>query len=159
MGTLGKALGAAGGYICGSRALIDSLINGARTFIFSTAPVPAASAAARAAIELVQSDEGRVRANTAWARVDHLKNGLVNLGWALPTVRSAIIPLLIGNELEATDSATALREQGVFIPAIRYPTVARGQARLRLTVTAAHGPQDIDHLLRVLPEIKCRNRK
>src|SRR5205085_125547 len=101
MGTLGKALGAAGGYICGSRVLIDFLINRARTFIFSTAPVPAATAAAAAAIHLVQSDEGQSRRNQLWARVDQVKNGLIAAGFALPPVRSAIVPLLVGDEARA----------------------------------------------------------
>ena len=69
MGTLGKALGASGGYICGSRALIDFLVNRARSFIFSTAPVPAAAAAATAGIRLVQSHEGEARRKSLWARV------------------------------------------------------------------------------------------
>src|SRR2546425_576488 len=77
MGTLGKALGAVGGYICGSRVLIDYLVNRARTFIFSTAPVPAAAAAATAAIHFIESDEGQMRRNQLWARVDQGKNGLI----------------------------------------------------------------------------------
>ena len=143
MGTLGKALGAAGGYICGSRPLIDLLINRARSFIFSTAPVPAASAAATAAIRLVQSEEGEVLRARLWKNVDHTKNTLINAGWALPPVQSAIIPLMVGDESKAVELAAALREQNIFTPAIRYPTVARGAARLRLTVTAAHTAEDI----------------
>jgi 8-amino-7-oxononanoate synthase len=143
MGTLGKALGAAGGYICSSRPLIDLLVNRARSFIFSTAPVPAAAAAATAAIRLVQSDEGEVHRARLWQNVDQTKNALINAGWPLPPVQSAIIPLMVGDELKAVELATALRGQHMLIPAIRYPTVARGAARLRLTVTAAHTPEDI----------------
>ena len=156
MGTLGKALGAAGGFICGSRALIELLINRARTFIFSTAPVPAASAAARAAVQLVQSDEGQRRRHSLWARVDQLKNGLVKLGWSLPAVRSAIIPLIIGDETKAVELSAALRERGIFIPAIRYPTVARGQARLRLTASAEHTDDGIGQLISALRSIANR---
>src|SRR6266446_5336626 len=157
MGTLGKALGAAGGYICGSRVLIDYLVNRARGFIFSTAPVPAAAAAA--AIHLVQSDEGQTRRNQLWARVDQVKNGLIAAGFVLPPVRSAIIPLMIGEETRAVEAAAALREQGVFVPAIRYPTVARGQARLRLTVSAAHAAADVSQLVTAVSNLKleiCR---
>ncbi len=150
MGTLGKALGAAGGYICGSRALIDLLINRARSFIFSTAPVPAAAAAATAAIRFVQSGEGEVRRALLWQQVDAVKNAVINSGRALPPVQSPILPLLIGDETAAVNAATALREQGVFIPAIRYPTVAKGEARLRLTVTAAHTGADIAELQNAL---------
>jgi 8-amino-7-oxononanoate synthase len=159
MGTLGKALGAAGGYICGSRVLIDYLVNRARTFIFSTAPVPAAAAAATAALHLIQSDEGQMRRNQLWARVDQVKNGLIATGFVLPAVRSAIIPLLIGDETRAVEAAAALHEQGVFLPAIRYPTVGRGQARLRLTVSAAHAAADVSQLVTAVSNLKleiCR---
>jgi len=147
MGTLGKAVGAAGGYICGPRVLTDFLVNRARSFIFSTAPVPASAAAARAGIELIQSAEGESRRQAVWQRVDQLKNGLIEGAWPLPVVRSAILPLLIGDETKAAEIAAALRAAEVFIPAIRYPTVARGEARLRLTVTATHTAADLAQLL------------
>ncbi len=146
MGTLGKALGAAGGYIAGSRPLIELLIHRARSFVFSTAPVPAQSAAATAALALVQSAEGETLRQRCWANVDAVKNRIIQAGWPLPPVRSAILPLAVGDEREAVALATALHERGLLIPAIRYPTVARGQARLRLTVTAAHRASDIDAL-------------
>ncbi len=157
MGTLGKACGAAGGYICGSRALIDFLVNRARSFIFSTAPIPAAAAAARAGIEVIRSAEGEVLRQRLWLVVDRLKNILTETGWALPPVRSAILPLLVGREEKATTLAAALRQRGVFVPAIRYPTVARGKARLRLTVTAAHTAADVTVLSDALSEAKTAN--
>src|SRR6266404_1635761 len=95
MGTLGKALGSSGGYICGPRVLIDYLINRARSFIFSTAPVPAAAAAARAAVELVQSAEGKTRCEKLTSLADQLKTGLAQTGWPA-TAAIAIIPLIIG---------------------------------------------------------------
>jgi 7-keto-8-aminopelargonate synthetase-like enzyme len=147
MGTLGKALGAAGGFICGSRPLIDLLINRARPFIFSTAPSPAQSGAALAAVQIIQSQEGEDRRALLWSRVDQLKNGFVGSAWSPPVVRSAILPIMIGEEAHAVDLASKLRAAGVFIPAIRYPTVARGEARLRLTVTASHTPADVEELL------------
>ncbi|HKI72460.1 MAG TPA: 8-amino-7-oxononanoate synthase [Verrucomicrobiae bacterium] len=156
MGTLGKALGSAGGYLCGSRTLIDYLVNRARSFIFSTAPVPAAVAAATAAVQLIQSDEGELRRKQLWARVDQVKNGLIAAGFVLPPVRSAIIPLVLGDEAKAVEAAAALREQGVLIPAVRYPTVARGQARLRLTVSAAHAAADAAQLVAVLSTLKSK---
>ena len=140
MGTLGKALGASGGYICGSRALVDFLVNRARSFIFSTAPVPAAAAAASAGIRLVQSNEGKSRCNWLWELVRQFDSKSA----------SAIIPILIGNESKAVAAAAKLREQNVFIPAIRYPTVARGAARLRVTLTAAHSAEDVSELLAAL---------
>ncbi len=140
MGTLGKAIGAAGGYICGSRKLIDFLVNRARPFIFSTAPVPAAAAAASAGLRFVQSEAGERRCQSLWKRVGELVSFL-----ALPSTapRSAIIPIHVGGENEAVEAASSLRKQGIFIPAVRYPTVARGSARLRLTVTATHSPEDV----------------
>ena len=147
MGTLGKALGSAGGYICGARPLIDLLINSARSFIFSTAPVPAAAAAAAAAVRVVESAEGELRRQQLWARVDQVKNGLIAGRFPLPVIRSPIIPLIVGPEAKAMDMAAALRAAGVFIPAVRFPTVARGEARLRLTVTAAHTPEDVEEMV------------
>jgi len=137
MGTLGKALGASGGFICGSRRLIDFLINRARSFIFSTAPVPAAAAAATAALHFVQSDSGKARRDSLWQRCKQFNANCV----------SAIHPLIIGDESKAVELAARLRSQGIHIPAIRYPTVARGAARLRVTLTAGHSAEDVAGLL------------
>jgi 8-amino-7-oxononanoate synthase len=142
MGTLGKALGSAGGYIAGSRTLIDLLINKARSFVFSTAPPPAASAAALEAVHLVRSGGaagllGKLRANIA-----ALRQGF-------PTVaheQSPILPWVLGAEERALELAEILREHGIFVPAIRYPSVARGKARLRFTVSAAHSATEVERL-------------
>ncbi|MDG1833441.1 MAG: 8-amino-7-oxononanoate synthase [Verrucomicrobiota bacterium] len=152
MGTLGKALGAAGGYICGSNELVDLLRHRARSFVFSTAPMPAQAAAARAGIKVLESAEGEERRTRLWSLVDELKNGLIELGWQLPVVQSAILPLMVGAEAEAIALSEQLLEAGVFVPPIRYPTVARGHARLRITVSAAHSSDDIKKLLEVLGE-------
>jgi 7-keto-8-aminopelargonate synthetase-like enzyme len=157
MGTLGKALGAAGGYICGPRPLIDLLINRARSFIFSTAPVPAAAAAATAAIRLVQSPEGGALCEQLWSRVDEVRRQLPAGPWRLLPSRSAILPLVVGGEQPAVAIAAELRARGVFIPAIRYPTVARGRARLRLTVTATHTGQDLAELFGALAGAAAAN--
>jgi 7-keto-8-aminopelargonate synthetase-like enzyme len=162
MGTLGKALGAAGGYICGSRTLIQYLVNRARTFLFSTSPVPAAVAAATAGIRFVQSTAGQQRRHLLWQRVSDLRSALANQAPgprtpALDALRSplpgAIIPLLVGDENRAVQISAALRSRGIFIPAIRYPTVARGQARLRLTLTAGHSLADLEQLLAALQSL------
>lgn len=153
MGTLGKALGASGGYICGSRALIDYLVNRARSFIFSTAPVPAAAAAATAGIKLVQSGEGQARNEQLWTHVAEFHSALRTPHSALP---SAILPLIIGDETKAVATANSLREQGLFVPAIRYPTVARGSARLRITLTAARATADVSELTQALATLAIR---
>jgi 8-amino-7-oxononanoate synthase len=145
MGTLGKALGASGGYICGSRALVDFLVNRARSLIFSTAPVPAAAAAARSAIEFIQSSNGEKRRKILWQRIEKLNSKLKIQNSKLS---GAIIPILIGDETKAVELASKLRAQNIFIPAIRYPTVARGAARLRVTLTAVHSSEDILQLVR-----------
>jgi 8-amino-7-oxononanoate synthase len=147
MGTLGKALGASGGYICGSRELVDFLINHARSFIFSTAPVPAAAAAATAGIRVIQSSEGDALRKSLFERVRELTSSIE----VQPSAgSSAIVPFMIGDEKAATTAAEQLREQHIFIPAIRYPTVARGAARLRITLSAAHSRADVDLLIRGL---------
>ncbi len=143
MGTLGKAVGASGGYICGARKLIDLLINRARTFIFSTAPVPAAAAAARAGIQMIQSASGQRRCKLLWDRVAQFQTG-ARSGKAQP---SAIIPVLLGEEALAMQTASHLMEHGMFVPAVRFPTVPRGKARLRVTLSAGHTKADIDQLL------------
>ena len=150
MGTLGKAVGAAGGYICGPRVLIDFLINRARSFVFSTAPVPAAAAAAAAGVRLLQSPGGETRRKLLWQRVAELQS---KIGNRKPGVPSAIIPVLIGDEARAVAVSAALREEGFFVPAIRYPTVARGHARLRVTLTAAHTAEEVGLLAAKLNQV------
>ena len=164
MGTLGKALGASGGFICGRRALIDFLVNRARSFIFSTAPVPAAAAAAAAGIQIAQSSEGEKRRENLRECVKQCRTGvapvsnLLNIGDrrdACPTP-GAIIPIILGDEAKAVAAAAQLREQDIFVPAIRFPTVARGAARLRITLTAGHSSEDVSMLARALEPIVNR---
>ncbi|HEX7617870.1 MAG TPA: 8-amino-7-oxononanoate synthase [Verrucomicrobiae bacterium] len=153
MGTLGKALGASGGYVCGSRTLIDYLVNRARSFIFSTAPVPAAAAAAIAAVQFVQSSQGESRQTQLRARVVEFQSQIANRKSPIP---GAIIPILIGDEFKAVEAAAKLRERNIFVPAIRYPTVARGKARLRVTLTASHSADDVATLKQALGQIVNR---
>ena len=144
MGTLGKAIGASGGYICGSRPLIELLVNRARSFIFSTAPVPAAAAAAITGIQLAQSGEGDSRRNVLR---EHVKA-------FTPQFTSAIIPFVLGDESKAVETSAWLRQQGIYVPAIRYPTVARGSARLRITLSAAHSADEVATLVQALNQIQ-----
>ena len=145
MGTLGKALGVSGGYIAGSRTLIDFLINRARSFIFSTAPSPAVAAACRAALRIVQSPEGESLKVRLWENIRLLVTSL-----EIPNATSAIIPLILGSEVRAMARATLLSDAGFFVPAIRYPTVPRQTARLRITLSAAHEPDQIRDLAAAL---------
>jgi len=152
MGTIGKAFGASGGYVCGSRVLIDYLINRARSFIFSTAPVPAAAAAAKVALQIVQSPEGEMLRFQLQRNIANFKSAISIQQSTIPT---AILPLILGDETLALSTATKLRNRNIFVPAIRYPTVARGAARLRITFTAAHSAADIAELSHALGEMKA----
>ena len=152
MGTLSKALGASGGYICGTQTLIDFLVNRARNFIFSTAPVPAASAAALEAIKFVRSEKGALRCSSLWERVAEFNAQYISQSLPVKT-RSAIIPIMVGAADASIQNAKELRNAGFFVPAIRYPTVARGKARLRISISAAHSPADIAKLTAALRQI------
>jgi len=154
MGTLGKTLGASGGYVCGSRALVDFLVNHARSFIFSTAPAPAAAAAATAGIMLVQSGEGESRRNRLFDLVEEAECSIDGFKKHLDDLWTPILPLILGDEMKAVAAATKLREQDLFVPAIRYPTVARGAARLRITLSAAHTGSDVAALVHALGDLK-----
>ena len=138
MGTLGKALGVSGGYIAGSRLLIDLLVNRARSFIFSTAPSPAIAAACRAALRIVKSREGDGLRAKLQENLCLLAEGL-----KIPVPPSAIVPLVLGSEERALAASSRVLEAGFFVPAIRYPTVPRNTARLRITMSAAHRTEQV----------------
>ncbi|MCP5521969.1 MAG: 8-amino-7-oxononanoate synthase [Verrucomicrobiales bacterium] len=146
MATLGKALGSAGGAICGSPTLIDFLINRARSLVYSTAPVPAAAAAAKAAVDFLATPAGAARVRRLWNNVAAMRERIRILGWPLPPAPSPIIPIILGEEHVAVAAATALRERDILLPAVRHPTVPRGRARLRLTLSAAHTEAELDQL-------------
>jgi len=157
MGTLSKALGSSGGYICGSRTLIDWLINRARSFIYSTAPPPATAAAGLAAVDFLASPSGEERRLLLWQRINLMQQLLPRASAKGEDVaaRSAIFPLIVGDEKAALDLAVALQSEGFLVPAIRYPTVARGAARLRITVTAAHHAAQIRALCDAIKRLSC----
>jgi 8-amino-7-oxononanoate synthase len=152
MGTLSKALGASGGYICGSRNLVEWLINRARSFIYSTAPAPGIAAAALAAVNFLSSAEGEGRRLLLWKRINLLRELLpmnaMNIKGS--TASSAIFPWIVGDEQAALDLASALQNEGFLVPAIRYPAVAKGSARLRITVNASHEEDQIRSLCQAI---------
>ena len=152
MGTLSKALGSVGGYVAGSRALVDWLTNRARSFIYSTAMPPGVIAASHAAVKMARSREGAKLRARLWGNIARFHAGLPERWKKHARSTSAIQSLICGEASAALAMAAALRERGFLIPAIRYPTVARGSARLRVTLSAGHGEKEIDGLNRALVE-------
>ena len=146
MGTLGKAFGSAGGYVCGSRTLIDFLVNKARSFIFSTAPTVPQVAAATAGVGICSSAEGDSLRASLQSRIAEVATAKASGALRGDAARPAIMPVILGDETRTMEAAAVLREQGLFIPAIRFPTVARGGARLRVTLTAGHTVEDVARL-------------
>ena len=145
MGTLSKAMGALGGYIAGSRALIELLINTARGFIFTTGLPPATLAAANAALDIMRSSPQLQQ--RLFSHAKHLKSALIDLGWTLLPSETQILPVVLGSPQRATNIAEALLAEGVFAPAIRTPAVPPDTSRLRLTVMATHTEAEIQQAI------------
>jgi 8-amino-7-oxononanoate synthase len=151
MGTLGKALGSSGAFVAAEAVLIETLIQHARTYIYTTAMPPAAASAALAALRIVR-EEGWRRQRLG-CLVQRLRVGLEHLGLPLLPSRSPVQPLLLGDASRALERAAGLRARGLLVPAIRPPTVPQGSARLRITLSAAHEDADVDRLLDALAEL------
>ncbi|MED3562630.1 8-amino-7-oxononanoate synthase [Bacillus xiapuensis] len=145
IGTLSKAVGTEGGFVAGSKVLIDFLLNHARTFIFQTAMPPAICAASYAAIEVIE--ESNEKRQKLFSNVKEIKTSLVEMGFVVMGDLTPIIPVIIGDATEAVIFAEKLQENGIFSPAIRPPTVPAGESRIRLTVTSDHSSDDIEYLL------------
>lgn len=153
VGTCSKSLGSQGGFIAGDRDLVELAVNRGRSFIFSTAPVPAAVGAAIAALDLLRDEPElptRLLAAAAGLRAD-----LIAQGWNVPAGTSPILPLVVGDEQAALALAAKLRVAGHYAPAIRPPTVPAGECRLRLTVTLAHKESDGRKLVAALAAIRA----
>ncbi len=145
IGTLGKALGSMGAFVAGSRLLVDWLTNTARSLIYTTALSPPAVAAALAAVKVVHSDPARRQ--RLWTNTEQMRSGLVARGFSLGSSRSPILPLLVGDDERALAFSAELFKQGVFVPAIRPPTVPVGMSRLRIVPTASHSSADVEMAL------------
>lgn len=152
VGTLSKGVGVIGGFAAASASLIEYLVNFSRPFIFATALPPAVCRAAAEALDVI--NEEPVHRKKLWQNTEFLKKGFENLGIEMPADNaSPILPVLIGPEEKALKVSEGLLEQGILVPAIRYPTVAKGKARLRVTVSAAHSPEDLKKLLEALRKV------
>jgi 8-amino-7-oxononanoate synthase len=154
MATLGKAAGVAGAFIAGEAVVIDYLMQNARTYIYTTAMPPALAAASLEALTLIEaSDERRSHLHLLISR---LKSGLQLKHWQLAESSTPIQPLLIGSNEEVLRVSEHLLEQGILVPAIRPPTVPKGSARLRISLSAAHSDADIQQLIHALQHAKER---
>ncbi|MGH7790732.1 MAG: 8-amino-7-oxononanoate synthase, partial [Thermodesulfobacteriota bacterium] len=146
MGTLSKAVGSLGGYIGGSRKLIDFLRNRARSYIFDTSLPASSLAASLAAIDIIEFEPER--REHLWRLINKFKTGLDDIGLEVLPSNSAIIPVLIGEAQPALDFALTLRGNGVFTPAVRPPSVPPGKCRIRATLMATHREEHIEQALR-----------
>jgi len=143
MGTLSKALGASGGFICGSASLVQLLVNKARSFIYSTALSPASAAAASAALKIVRSEEGEFLRTRLMDNFRLLDKSLATPSRRKSDMISPIFPVIIGDERRTLLLAETLLARGFLAPAIRYPTVARGSARIRIALSSSHSAEQV----------------
>ncbi|TAN71345.1 MAG: 8-amino-7-oxononanoate synthase [Gallionella sp.] len=153
MATLGKAAGVSGAFVAAERVVIDTLINHARSYVYTTAAPPALAGALLESLRLIaQGDALRVHLQQLIAQ---LRGGLRDLPWPLMPSATAIQPLLIGDNRAALRLSDELRERGIWVAAIRPPTVPQGTARLRITLSAAHSAGDVTRLIEALHELAC----
>jgi glycine C-acetyltransferase len=153
VGTLSKAIGSMGGYVCGSRDLIDYLYLRARPFLFSTSHPPATAAACAAAFTLLDSPEGEKLIKRLWTNTKYFKRELKKRGFQFKASETPIIPIHVGDAAKAFEFSRKLFDAGVFAPAVGFPTVAEGKARLRAIVSAAHKREYLLKAANILAEV------
>ncbi len=149
VGTLSKTLGALGGFVAGPARFVELLVNRSRPYIFTTAATPADTAAALAAVGVLVSDEGDALRATLRGHVERVAGAAGRVGHGSP-----IVPVVIGAEDDAVAASTALLERGLWVPAIRPPTVAPGTSRLRITLSATHTGDQVDRLVDALGALR-----
>lgn len=153
LGTLSKVFGLSGGYLAASRQVIDLLVNRARSFIYTTAPPPALAHALCVALKIIRGPQGEALRKGALGNMARLRGNLHHTQSKAPEAPAAIMPWLLGDETSAFVASRKLGAAGFLAPCIRYPTVARGAARLRITVGAAHSTGQIDALAQALQSL------
>jgi 8-amino-7-oxononanoate synthase len=154
MGTLGKAAGVGGAFVAAHPTVIEWLVQRARPYIYTTAAAPALAHALLTSLDIIDGAEGAARRTQLGARIAQLKHALARGGWQLLPSETAIQPLIIGANEEAMQVAASLARQGLWVPAIRPPTVPAGTARLRITLSAAHTEQEVQTLADALNQLK-----
>jgi 8-amino-7-oxononanoate synthase len=152
MGTLGKAAGAAGAFVAAHPAVIETLLQTARSYVFTTASPPLLACVLQQSLAIIRGEPERRQ--RLLALIDRFRAGAARLPWRVLPSATPIQPLIIGENAEALRVSEALSERGLWVPAIRPPTVPRGSARLRITLSAAHTEADVDALLAALCEVK-----
>jgi len=148
VGTLSKAIGVLGGYVCGSKNLIEFLYHRARPFLFSTSHPPAVAAACLAALDVLEREPERIK--RLWSNTKRFKAGLARLGFDTGSSETPITPILVGEADTAMKLSDRAFERGVFAQGIGFPTVAKGKARLRTIVTATHTDEELDRAVEIL---------
>ena len=154
MGTLGKAAGVGGAFIAAHASVIELMIQRARPYIYTTACAPALAHALLASLDIIGGAEGEQRRTHLAGLIKQLRESLDFQHWTLAASSTAIQPVIIGSNDDALRASAALHAQGLWVPAIRPPTVAPGSARLRVTLSAAHGIDDVAQLARALNELE-----
>jgi len=153
VGTLSKAIGSIGGYVCGSRDLIDFLYQRARPFLFSTSHPPSVTATCQAAFELLDSEAGDRLIKKLWSNTKFFKRKLKKLGFDTGKSETPITPIMVGDAEKAFQFSRELFAEGVFVVALGFPTVPEGKARLRTIVTATHKRSDLERALETFERI------
>ena len=153
VGTLSKAIGSIGGYVCGSRDLIDFLYHRGRPFLFSTSHPPSVTATCQAAFELLDSEAGAKLVKRLWSNTKFFKRRLKKLGFNTGKSETPITPIIVGEAGKAFDFSRQLFDEGVLALAIGYPVVPEGQARLRTIVTATHKRADLERALEIFERV------
>lgn len=153
VGTLSKAIGSIGGYVCGSRDLIDFLYHRGRPFLFSTSHPPSVTATCQAAFELLDSPAGEKLVKRLWSNTKFFKRKLKRLGFDTGKSETPITPIMVGDAAKAFEFSRQLFDEGLLALAIGYPTVAQGKARLRTIVTAAHKRSDLERALEIFEHV------
>ena len=153
VGTLSKAIGAMGGYVCGSRELIDFLYHRARPFLFSTGHPPSVVATCQAAFSLLDSPDGEKLIKKLWSNTKFFQRRLKRLGFSTGSTETPITPIHVGEAAKAFEFSRRLFESGVFAPAVGFPTVPEGKARLRAMVTATHKRADLERACEIIAEV------